>query len=93
MKRRKNQPAILILIGLILLLIPFVIWGLSYQIISLLAPGDPNPQGAMVYFGLIWLASCVVFGISGMVITILGFINLNKSSKQERAEQVAPPNR
>jgi hypothetical protein len=59
---------------------------MSSTIISLLAPGDPNPQGAMVYFGLFWLASCVIFGISGIALTIIGFVNLRKAAKVDNSE-------
>ena len=84
MSNSKTSPAILILLGLVLLHIPLVIWGVSTQIISLLAPGDPNPQGAMVYFGLIWLASCVVFGVSGISVAVIGFIILRKAAKVDK---------
>ena len=90
MNNSTSKPAKLILIGLVLFHIPFVIWGASPTIISYLAPGDPNPQAAMVYFGLFWLASCVIFGIPGIVIAAIGFIKLCKMTKANHITATTP---
>lgn len=59
-----------VLLGVATLCIPVVLWFASHRIITLMAPDEPVPQGAMACYGLILLVSvlvCIPLGIYGVV--------------------------
>lgn len=80
-------PIVLIGIALGILIIPITIHLMSQEIIAWMAPGDPLPQAAMMYYALIWLASWFVFTLISVILIVTGvrlLINRKNYTKDKK---------